>query len=94
MNVLGMRSLTVVTVPPGVSCVPFAVTPSIEVPMAPSLQPLALPASRTESIQRPLLLGAGFASSGEMAQTDGTMAASVTFSSLRICWEGRWKLDA
>ena len=74
-NVLGILSLTVVTGPPvavpGSSVLPFALTSSIEVPMAPSSHGCDVPASRTDSIQRPLPLALGLASSGERLQTDG-----------------------
>ena len=53
-----------------------------------------MPASRTDWIHSPLPFWSGFASSGESPQTESTMAASVTFSSARMAWEGRWKLAA
>src|SRR4051812_38631870 len=55
-NESGILSLTAVTVEPGVSSLPLAVTDSIDVPIGPSGQPVALPAPRTDWIQRPLPL--------------------------------------
>ena len=62
--------------------------------MTPSWHGFDEPASRTDSIQRPLPFGDGFASSGERPQTDDVIGASVTFSSFRIACAGRWKLAA
>ena len=54
LNVLGIVSLTVVTVVPATRSLPFAVTRSIEVPIVPPVHGLTEPASRTDWIHRPL----------------------------------------
>ena len=79
---------------PATSVLPLALTSSIDVPMAPSSHGLDVPASRTDSIQRPLPLADGFGELGERLQADGVIGASVTFSSCSSSCAGRWKLAA